>query len=75
MKLASVGRRKKNIANTVYFNSEFSDADFKHDKNVRIAELYCMDNTVCSVNNSLCSFIFALNFSCNSRKIKLIQGG
>ena len=71
----NTGRRKENIADAVYFNSEFSDADFKHDKNVRIAKLYYMDNAVCSVNNSLCSFIFVLYFSCNSRKIKLIQGG
>ena len=67
--------KTSNLADTVYFNSEFSDADSQYDKNVRIAKLYYMDNAVCSVNNSLCSFIFVLYFSCNSRKIKLIQGG
>ena len=71
----NAGRRKKNIADTVYFNPEFSNADFKHDKNVRIAKLYIVADAVCSVNNSLFSFIFVLNFSCNSRKIKLIQRG
>lgn len=50
MKLASDGRRKKNIADTVYCNSEFSDADSKYDKDVRLAKLYIVADAVCSVS-------------------------
>lgn len=71
----NTGRRKKNIADNVYFNAKPCNANFKHDKNVRIAKLYIVADAVCSVNNSLFSFIFVLYFSCNSRKTKLIQGG
>ena len=72
---ANIGRRKKNVADTVYSDHGPCNADFKHDKDVRIAKLYIVADAVCSVNNSLFSFIFVLNFSCNSRKTKLIQGG
>ena len=75
MKLASDGRRKKNIADNVYSDPEPCNADFKHDKDVRIAKLYIVADAVCSVDDSLFSFIFVRYFSCNSRKIKLIQGG
>ena len=75
MKLASDGRRKKNIADNVYSDPEPCNADFKHDKDVRIAKLYIVADAVCSVNTSLFSFIFMRYFSSNSRKIKLIQGG
>ena len=34
MKLASDGRRKKNIADNVYSDPEPCNADFKHDKDV-----------------------------------------
>ena len=53
MKLASDGRRKKNIADTVYSDPEPCNADFKHDKDVRIAKLYIVADAVCSVRECL----------------------
>ena len=72
---ANAGRRKRNIADNVYFDAEPCNADFKHDKDVRIAKLYIMADAVCSVDSSLLSFIFVRYFSSNLRKIKLTQGG
>ena len=53
MKLASIGRRKRNIADNVYSNSEPCNADFKHDKDVRIAKLYIVADAVRSVRECL----------------------
>lgn len=53
VKLASDGRRKKNIADNVYSDPEPCNADFKHDKDVRIAKLYIVADAVCSVSERL----------------------
>lgn len=53
MKLASIGRRKRNIADNVYSDPEPYNADFKHDKNVRIAKLYIVADAVRSVSERL----------------------
>ena len=53
MKLASDGRRKKNIADNVYSDPEPCNADFKYDKDVRIAKLYIVADAVCSVSERL----------------------
>ena len=47
VKLASIGRRKKNIADNVYSDPEPCNADFKHDKDVRIAKLYIVVYVAC----------------------------
>ena len=49
----STGRRKKNIADNVYSDPEPCNADFKHDKDVRIAKLYIVADAVCSVSERL----------------------
>ena len=50
---ATNGRRKKNIADNVYSDPEPCNADFKHDKDVRIAKLYIVADAVCSVSERL----------------------
>ena len=72
---ANTGRRKKNIADNVYSDPEPCNADFKYNKDVRIAKFYIVADAVCSVDDSLFSFIFMRYFFSNSRKIKLTQGG
>ena len=50
---ANSGRRKKNIADNVYSDPEPCNADFKHDKDVRIAKLYIVADAVRSVRECL----------------------
>ena len=49
----NAGRRKKNIADTVYSDHEPCNADFKHDKDVRIIKFCLVDNAVCSIGWSI----------------------